>query len=234
MLRCVIIDDEPLALQLLSDYARKTPGLELAETFSNPIEALQYLQGQSDLFLLLDVQMPELTGIQVMKILNQRLPVILTTAYEQYALEGYDHDVVDYLLKPVSYDRFYQAIQKVQSRLLAPSAQVPENQAVAARNYFFLKTEYRVQRVDFDAIYYLEGQGDYVAVHTTKGRILTLENMKALEQELPDEAFLRVHRSYIVSLSKIEYIERNRIVINGERIPVSDSYKKAVAARIGK
>lgn len=235
MLRCVIVDDEPLAAQLLSDYVRKTPELELAEAFSNPIEALQYLQGQSDLLLFLDVQMPELTGIQVMKILNRRLPVILTTAYEQYALEGYEHDVVDYLLKPISYDRFYQAVQKVQSRLAASAPdQAPEAKSPVIRDYFFLKTEYRVQRVDYDAIYYLEGQGDYVAVHTQSGRILTLENMKDLEQELPGGAFLRVHRSYIVSLSKVEYIERNRIVINGERIPVSDSYKKMVAERIGK
>lgn len=235
MLRCVIVDDEPLAVQLLSDYVRKTPDLELAAAFSNPIEALQYLQGHSGLLLFLDVQMPELTGIQVMKILNQRLPVILTTAYEQYALEGYEHDVVDYLLKPISYDRFYQAVQKVQSRMPPRStAETAEPKPTAARDYFFLKTEYRIQRVDFDAIYYLEGQGDYVAVHTQHGRIFTLENMKDLEQELPGEAFLRVHRSYIVSLSKIEYIERNRILINGERIPVSDSYKKIVAERVGK
>ena len=236
MLQCVIVDDEPLAIQLLSDYVLKTPGLELAETFSNPIEALQYLQNQSDLLLFLDVQMPELTGIQVMKILNKRLPVILTTAYEQYALEGYDHDVVDYLLKPISYDRFYQAVQKINSRLSVPSISkdIPAAQPEVSRSYFFLKTEYRVQRVDFDSVYYLEGQGDYVAIHTVDGRILTLENMKDLEQELPGSDFLRVHRSYIVSIAKIEYIERNRIVINGERIPVSDSYKKTVWERIGK
>ncbi len=230
MLRCVIVDDEPLAIQLLSDYVRKTPDLELAEAFSNPIEALQYLQGQTDLLLFLDVQMPELTGIQVMKILNQRLPVILTTAYEQYALQGYEHNVVDYLMKPISYDRFYQAVQKVENdeRNLASAAQEAEVNA----SYLFVKTEYRLQRVDYADIAYLEGQGDYVAIHTPAGRIMTLENMKHFEEVLPTTLFVRTHRSYIVSIRKIDYIERNRVVIGKERLPISEGYRKGVMGRL--
>ncbi|WP_425422077.1 LytR/AlgR family response regulator transcription factor [Phaeodactylibacter xiamenensis] len=230
MLRCVIVDDEPLAIQLLSDYVRKTPDLELAEVFSNPIEALQYLQGQTDLLLFLDVQMPELTGIQVMKILNQRLPVILTTAYEQYALQGYEHNVVDYLMKPISYDRFYQAVQKVEAGERNPASEAQE--AEASASYLFVKTEYRLQRVDYAEIAYLEGQGDYVAIHTPSGRIMTLENMKHFEEVLPTALFVRTHRSYIVSIPKIDYIERNRVVIGKERLPISEGYRKSVMGRL--
>lgn len=230
MLRCVIVDDEPLAIQLLSDYVRKTPDLELAEAFSNPIEALQYLQGQTDLLLFLDVQMPELTGIQVMKILNQRLPVILTTAYEQYALQGYEHNVVDYLMKPISYDRFYQAVQKVETSERSPASAVQEAEVNAS--YLFVKTEYRLQRVDYADIAYLEGQGDYVAIHTSAGRIMTLENMKHFEEVLPTALFVRTHRSYIVSVPKIDYIERNRVVIGKERLPISEGYRKGVMGRL--
>ncbi len=230
MLRCVIVDDEPLAIQLLSDYVRKTPDLELAEAFSNPIEALQYLQGQTDLLLFLDVQMPELTGIQVMKILNQRLPVILTTAYEQYALQGYEHNVVDYLMKPISYDRFYQAVQKVETGERNPASAAQEAEVNAS--YLFVKTEYRLQRVDYADIAYLEGQGDYVAIHTPAGRIMTLENMKHFEEVLPPALFVRTHRSYIVSIPKIDYIERNRVVIGKERLPISEGYRKGVMGRL--
>ncbi|KGE85220.1 MAG: LytR/AlgR family response regulator transcription factor [Phaeodactylibacter xiamenensis] len=230
MLRCVIVDDEPLAIQLLSDYVRKTPDLELAEAFSNPIEALQYLQGQTDLLLFLDVQMPELTGIQVMKILNQRLPVILTTAYEQYALQGYEHNVVDYLMKPISYDRFYQAVQKVEIGDRRPTSEVQDAELNAS--YLFVKTEYRLQRVDYADIAYLEGQGDYVAIHTPAGRIMTLENMKHFEEVLPTALFVRTHRSYIVSIPKIDYIERNRVVIGKERLPISEGYRKGVMGRL--
>ena len=185
MLQCVIIDDEPLAIQLLADYVDQTAGLMLLHTFSNPIEAIHFLQEQPADLLFLDVQMPELTGIQVMKILNQRFPIILTTAYEQYALDGYDHHVVDYLLKPIPYDRFYQAVQKATTN----NQSLEPQQAATSSSYLFVKTEYRLQRIDHADIAYLEGQGDYVAIHTSAGRIMTLENMKHFEQVLPATSF---------------------------------------------
>ncbi len=233
MLKCIVVDDEPLAIQLLSDYIEKTEALELVNTFSNPIEALQFIQENLVDLIFLDVQMPELTGIQFMKILNQKYEIILTTAYEQYAIDGFDHNAVDYLLKPISYERFFKAIQKVLDRL---KTEEPVNQQVSTpqESYIFVKSEYRVQKVDLNDIYYLEGLGDYVAIHTPNGKILTLENMKQLETRLPDTGFMRVHKSFIISFSKIEYIERNRIIIKDQRIPISDTYKKSFWDKVKK
>ncbi len=225
-IRCIIIDDEPLAIQLLADYVEKTGGLTLIATFSNPIEGLQYLQQHDVDLIFLDIQMPELTGVQLMKILNQKFPIILTTAYSQYAIDGFEHNVIDYLLKPIPYDRFLVAIQKVQSNM---------NEAIqvtSAPTYIFVKSEYRVQKILLQDILYLEGLGDYVAIHTKEGKILTLEKMKHFAQLLPDNDFMRVHKSYIVALNKIEYIERNRIVIKAVRLPISDTYKKAFWAKV--
>lgn len=230
MINCLVVDDEPLAIELLSDYIAKTPSLELVASFSNPIKALQFLaEAQVDL-IFLDVQMPELSGIQVMEILNQRYEVILTTAYQQYAIDGFTHDVADYLLKPISFERFLIAVGKVKTRRGSNSPEVePE---AATKDYIFVKSEYRVQKIDLKDILYFEGLGDYVAIHTSKGKILTLENIKYFEQLLPGSAFMRVHKSYIIAFAGIEYIERNRIIIQEQRIPVSETYKKKFWQRV--
>lgn len=221
--QCLLIDDEPLALQLLGDYLEKTAGLSLLGAFSNPIEALQFTYTNSPDLIFLDIQMPELTGIQLLKIFQQKHPVILTTAYQQYAMDGYEHDVIDYLLKPISYDRFLVAIQKFQQRKSAVSeAPIVTN----SKHYIFVKSEYRVLRINLSDILFLEGLGDYVAIHTSKGKILTLENMKHFAAVLPIQQFMRVHKSYIIAFSKIDFIERNRVVIKDQRIPISDTYKK--------
>lgn len=230
-MNCIVIDDEPLAIQLLADYVQKTEGLTLIKTFSNPIKALQFINSQSIDLIFLDVQMPELSGIQLMKILNQQYQIILTTAYNSYAVEGFEYNVADYLMKPIAYDRFLIAIQKVQNRTQS-SPQITPSIELPAANFIFVKSEYRVQKINLDEIIYLEGLGDYVAIHTVKGKILTLENMKHFERKLPQQDFMRVHKSFLVALSKIDYIERNRIVIQEKRIPVSDSYKKVFWKRI--
>ncbi|MEO1438053.1 MAG: LytTR family DNA-binding domain-containing protein [Bacteroidota bacterium] len=227
-MNCVIIDDEPLARQLLRDYLEKTPDLDLLADFGQAIEGLQFVQEQPVNLIFLDIQMPDLTGIQFLKILNRKCPVILTTAYSKYALEGYEHDVIDYLLKPITFDRFLQAVQKAKDRIHA----VLTTEPVATSDYFFVKSEYKTLKVNYNEVRYLQGLGDYVAIHTTAGKILTLENMRDLEARLPGRLFIRVHRSYLIALSAIDYIERNRIVLGEERIPLGNSYAKAFWERI--
>jgi two-component system, LytTR family, response regulator len=228
-IRCIIVDDEPLAVGLLADYVQKTPGLETVLRTTHVLEALQAVQeGKADL-VFLDIQMPELTGIQFMKIIRNTCKVILTTAYPQYALDGYEYDVIDYLLKPITLDRFMIATQKAKDRLFAPAppALPPPIQ------HIFLKTEYRIQKVDLSAIFYIEGLRDYIAVHTPAGRILSLESMKNMEAILPEDQFIRIHKSYIINRDKIDFIERGRIIINKEYLPIGDTFREKVTGKLG-
>jgi len=233
MVRCITVDDEPLALDILADYVAKVPELSLVASTTNAIEALTLVQkGEVDL-VFLDVQMPELTGIQFLKIINGKCDVILTTAYPQYALEGYELNVVDYLLKPIAFDRFYRSVQKVLNNLTSRtplSAAPPSNEAV---DFIFVKTEHKIQRVDIDDIRYIEGLKDYISIFTATERIVTLQNMKKMEDILPGNRFVRVHRSYIVALDKIASIERGRIFIEDKVIPVGDTYRDTFYKYIG-
>ncbi len=221
-MRCIIVDDEPLALEILSDYVSKTEGLQLVNTYTNPIEAFSSIERDRVELIFLDVQMPELTGIQFMKLLGNKAKVILTTAYTEYALEGYDHSIVDYLLKPISFDRFTKACEKLFSN---------KNINTGVGNYgdeldhIFIKTEHKIIRIDLSNILYIEGLKDYISIYTTSERVLTLMNMKKMEELLPIKRFVRVHKSYIVSLEKINSIEKNRIYINEQGIPIGDTYK---------
>ncbi|WP_257658271.1 LytR/AlgR family response regulator transcription factor [Parapedobacter lycopersici] len=236
MIRCIAIDDEPLALDIIADYVAKIPELSLVASTTNAIEALPLIQnGEVDL-VFLDVQMPELTGIQLLKIINGRCDVILTTAYPQYALDGYELNVLDYLLKPIAFDRFYRSVQKAlhNSRIVkAPETQVPPVQHSDAVDFIFVKTEHKIQRVDLDDILYIEGLKDYISIYTADERIVTLQNMKKMEDILPTNRFIRVHRSYIVALDKIGSIERGRIFMGDKIIPVGDTYRDAFFRHIG-
>lgn len=233
MIRCLVVDDEPLALNILEDYIAKMPFLQLVKATTNPIEALTLVQsGEADL-VFLDVQMPELTGIQFLKIANGKAKVILTTAYPQYALEGYELDVVDYLLKPIAFDRFYKAVQKAQGIINpaaaaitpAPAAVPVQQQPDFLSDFIFVKTEHKIQKLYLHDILFIEGLKDYISIFTTNERIITLQNMKKMEDALPEKHFIRVHRSYIVSLDKIDSIERSRIFIGDKIIPVGDTYR---------
>jgi DNA-binding LytR/AlgR family response regulator len=230
MIRCLVVDDEPLALHILEDYISKMPFLTLVKVTTNPIEALQLVQeGRIDL-VFLDVQMPELTGIQFLRIANGKAKVILTTAYSQYALEGYELDVIDYLLKPIAFDRFFKAVQKAQA-ILQPSSK-PEVKAETSpqsdflSDFIFVKTEHKIQKVYLNDILFIEGLKDYISIFTAAERIITLQNMKKMEDALPEKHFIRVHKSYIVSLNKIDSIERSRIFIRDKVIPVGDTYRE--------
>ncbi|MEN0050093.1 MAG: LytTR family DNA-binding domain-containing protein [Bacteroidota bacterium] len=232
MIKCLIIDDEPLAIQLLADYVQKSKDLELVHTFSNPIEALHFLAENEVDLLFLDIQMPELTGIQLMKITKGKYQVILTTAYDQYALDSYDFDVIDYLMKPISLDRFMLAVEKAKKRIQTETPTVVVKEAANTKDYIFVKSGYKTLKINLSDILHLESLGDYVAIHTENEKILTLENMSHFEDILPSEDFLRVHRSHIIALSKINFIERNRIVIQEKYIPISASYQAAFWERI--
>lgn len=224
---CIIIDDEPLAVSLLESHASKIDGLEVIGAFNNPLDALKILREKSVDLLFLDIQMPEITGIEFKKIINPDIKVIFTTAYSDYALESYDLDVVDYLLKPITFQRFLHAVEKVQNKNSKPTSEEESD-------YCFVKTEYRHQKLFFSDILYLKGLSDYVAIQTKDGKVLTLQKMKEFEQSLPKSKFIRVHKSYIVALEHIEFIERNRVIIEGEYIPIGATYKDAFWKKVEK
>lgn len=234
-LRCIAIDDEPLALDIIEDYIAKIPFLELVKRTENAIEALQLVQeGNIDLAFL-DIQMPDLTGIQFLKIANGKCHYILTTAYPQYALESYDLNVADYLLKPIAFDRFYKAVEKVYNQLkpaeITNTAQPLSTSATFAgganpvQDFIFVKTEHKIQKIYLHDILYIEGLKDYISIFTKDERVITLQSMKKMEEALPRNQFIRVHKSYIVALEKIESIERSRITISDKIIPIGDTYR---------
>lgn len=225
MITTIAIDDEPLALQLVTGYIEKTPGLKLLGKFDNPIDAAEFLAEKTVDLIFVDIQMPDLSGIEFTRLLEKGPKVIFTTAFEKYALEGYKLEIVDYLLKPFSYEEFLVSIQKVQ-RLMSLEKRAAIK--VDANNEFlFLKSDYKIKRINFNDILYIEGLKDYVKVFTQNASkpLLSLTSLKLLESKLPDSKFMRVHRSFIVNLEKIDTIERSRIVFGKEYIPVSDQYK---------
>jgi len=225
MINVIAIDDEPLALQLVTGYIEKTPGLKLIGKFDNPIDASEFLAETSADLIFIDIQMPDLSGIEFTRLMEKGPKVIFTTAFEKYALEGYKLDIVDYLLKPFSYEEFLIAVHKVQ-KLLQLEKKVPVNVDVN-NEFLFLKSDYKIKRLNFNDILYIEGLKDYVKVyiHNVPKPILSLTSLKLLESKLPEMKFMRVHRSFIVNLEKIDTIERSRIVFGKEYIPVSDQYK---------
>nr|WP_321412438.1 LytTR family DNA-binding domain-containing protein [uncultured Carboxylicivirga sp.] len=224
MIRTIAIDDEPLALQLLTNYIEKTPFLDLIGAFDNPIDAMEFLNEQEADLMFIDIQMPDLTGIEFARILENPPKLVFTTAFEKYAMEGFKLDAIDYLLKPFGYDEFLKAAKKAQKLI-----QYQSQETVESNNAFlFLKSDYKIRRINFNDILYIEGLKDYVKVflqHQDKP-VMSLNSLKALETKLPKEKFMRVHRSFIVNLEKIETIDRSRIVFGKEYIPVSDQFKK--------
>ena len=226
MLKCCILDDEPLAIKLLSGYVAKTPLLELTLATTDPFKALATVQsGEVDL-ILLDIQMPELTGIQFMKIIENKCGVIITTAYKDYALQGFEFDVIDYLLKPISFEKFHAAIQKATQRL---NTQLPPKDY---NHYLFVKSEHRLIKVNFDEIFYFESFRDYITIHTTSDKIMTLQSLRSFEETLPSDKFLRIHKSHLIAIDKISAIENNRILINNTFLPIGEVYRDHVFTKL--
>jgi len=222
MIRVVAIDDEPLALQLVKGYVEKTPFLELAGAFDNPVEAVAFI-GSSDVdMVLLDVQMPDLTGTELARVISGGPKVVFTTAYEKYALEGFRLDVVGYLLKPFSYAEFLKVVQKVDRLIELERKELPGLEV--KNDFLFIKSDYKIRRINFSEIHYIEGLKDYVKIFLTgeKKPVMSLSTLKALEARLPADRFMRVHRSFIVNLETVKVIERNRIVYVEVRRTVND------------
>lgn len=226
---CLIADDEPMALSLIESYVLKTPFLELKAKCNSAIKAMEFLETDSDIDLFfLDIQMPDLTGLEFSRLLPAKSKVVFTTAFDQYAIEGYKVNALDYLLKPFDYNEFLNAAQKARNHFETNSLQNTENQQNNKNSDFiFVKSEYRQIKINFSEILYIEGLKDYVKIYTSSHPrpILTLMSLKKLEEELPSEQFMRVHRSYIISLEKIEAIERNHVVIKDGFITIAPNYK---------
>ena len=235
MLRCIAIDDEELALELLEDNITKVPYLQLVAACGNPIEAIEIIQREKVDLVFLDIQMPRLTGLQVIQSLPVKPMFILVTAYEKYALDGFNLNVVDYLLKPVPLDRFIQACNKA-LELHQLKTKTPAGVREAEQSYFFINADYSHLKVVFADIVYVEGLKDYVRIHL-KGNakpIVARSSMKSIEEQLPSSMFMRIHKSYIISKDHITAIRKNSVFIGTSEFPIGDNYKEAVFTLVGK
>ena len=229
----IIVDDEPLAQEVLETYVSKFPALNLIAKCSNAVEAFDVLNKNNIDLMFLDIQMPQISGIDFLKTLPNPPQVILTTAYSEYAMDGYELNVVDYLLKPISLDRFAKAVNKaVAKELQENEPSLPANTETA--DYIFVKADKKLIKIRFDQINYIEGLKDYVILHTPNGRVVTLQTMKSLEIKLPSDIFMRVHRSFIVNLANISIIEGNTVQIEKKIIPIGKNYKDVLLTIINK
>jgi DNA-binding LytR/AlgR family response regulator len=225
-INCAIIDDEPLAAEMLASYAAKTPFLNLVGVYNSAVEAIRTLRSEPVDLLFLDIQMPELSGLEFATILPPETFIIFTTAFDRYAIDSYKVNTVDYLLKPIAYDNFLKAADKALRRIVDSRKQA----TYAADRFIYVKSDYKLVRIDLDDIMYIEGVKDYVRIVLANSSqpVMCLMNMRTLEEYLPTPEFLRVHRSYIVHMSKVQSIDRFRFVFGDTYIPISESYKDVV------
>lgn len=215
-----------MARSLLKDYVSKVSSLKLVEVCSSPVTAMEILQSQPVDLLFLDIQMPEITGLSLLKIMKKKPMVVLTTAYSEYALESYELDVVDYLLKPITFSRFLQSIDKVNSRLNPSFVQPEKIIPNPAQPFIFVKDGTKLVKVRWEDILFIEGLKDYVTIHTRQQKVVSLQRLKSLEEQLPADQFIRIHNSFIVALNSIDVIHKNEVHIGSATLPISDSYKK--------
>jgi len=216
---CIIIEDEPLALEKTKDFVSKVPFLQLSATFDNALTGLAYLNNNKVDILFLDINMDELTGIELLQSSKITSQVIITTAYQEYALKGYELQITDYLLKPFAFNRFLQAVNKAQDNIANRNVDTQPD-------FIFVKTENRLEKIMLNEIVYIEGMRDYLRIHTINKKVMTLQNFSEFEKLIPSNIVCRVHKSYMVALNKIESIERNRIKIADQMIPISETYKE--------
>lgn len=235
-LHCIAIDDEPRALEVIASHCRKVPFLELSATFRDPLEAMAYMKTHEIQLIFLDINMPRVTGLQFLNLLRDQPLVIFTTAYTEYAIESYNYEAVDYLLKPFAFDRFLKAATKALDRLQlnAPiqsgSAAVPE---AAPQKFIYLKSGPKLHKLGFDDIQYVEKDGNYLTFHTRDKKILSRQNMKNIFQILPEDRFLRIHRSFVINLNLINTIENHQVTIGDATIPLSSQYRDELMRRVG-
>lgn len=219
-IKCVAVDDEPLALELISKHIQQTPGLELVQTFDDAIQAGEFIRNHDVDLLFLDINMPDITGLDLLKSLPQKPMTIFTTAYKKFAYEGFELDIIDYLLKPISFDRFTKAILKVQLKLKAKKTEHQQDE------FILVRSEYKLVKIELSSILYVEGLEDYVKIHIEHEKpVMSLMTLKSILEKLPSQDFQRIHRSYIVSCKKIKSILNKKITLStGTILPVSDSY----------
>ena len=231
-LNCVIIDDEPLAAELLESYAKKTPFLNVIGTYNSAVTGIKAIRENHIDLIFLDIQMPELSGLEFAKIIEKDTKIIFTSAFNQYAIEGYKVNAIDYLLKPITYEDFLAAANKALDWFTHDNNTDPSKRD----RFFFVKSEYKLVQVNFDDILYIEGVKDYVKIYLENGKkpVMSLMNMRKIDEHLPTPEFMRVHRSYIAHMTKVQLIDRFRLAFGEALIPISDSYKDAVQKYIDK
>lgn len=232
IIKCMIVDDEQLARTLLEEYIKKLPQLELAAVCKNPLEAMEVLQQEEVDLMFLDIQMPELTGVEFLKSMRVKPVVVFTTAYSEYALEGYQLDVIDYLVKPFPFERFVKAVDKASEFIRLKKLDEAERPAQVMDDYIVVHADHKIYKIKLIDIKYIEGLKEYVSYFTEGKRIIALESLKKLEEILPPDRFMRVHRSYIVPIDRIKIMEGNQLEIGGKMIPVGRSYREEVLKRI--
>ena len=237
-IKCAVIDDEPLALGLIAGYIKKTPNLELCGTYSSAVQAMKMLPENPVDLLFLDIQMPELNGLEFSKMVPEKTRIVFTTAFGQYAIDGYRVNALDYLLKPISYADFVEAVNRATEwfNLKLKSENDKSSDKSYNPDYIYVKSDYKLIQIELDKILYIEGLKDYVKIYTEDNPrpILSLISMKSLEEKLPEERFLRVHRSFIVQKQKIKIIDKGRIVFGKEYIPISETYKTMLQDYVNK
>lgn len=218
-LKCIIVDDEPLAVDILETYVQKLHWLEHVASFENGLDALSFLDEHDVDLILLDIQMPDLTGLELARIARSKAAIIFTTAYHQFAVEGFEVEALDYLLKPISFDRFLKAVQKVK---------VVEPSKTKSDDYIFVKAEYKIVKIAFEDILYIEGMKDYLRIVTRQDKIMTLQSFSRLMPILPSDQFMRVHKSYVIAVKAIEMLEKGKVKVGEQFIPVGESYRAAL------
>ncbi|GAB5527374.1 MAG: LytTR family DNA-binding domain-containing protein [Roseivirga sp.] len=224
-IRCIIVDDEPLAIEILEEYVKKVSWLELVASLESGLEAIEFVQQNTVDLIFLDIQMPDLSGIKTAELLNNQCEIIFTTAYNQYAIEGFELEARDYLLKPISFDRFLKSVQRLKRTSVEPN----EIQS----DYIFVKTEYKIKKIRFDEICYVEGMKDYLRIVTADEKVMTLLSFARLMPRLPAHKFVRVHKSYVVALDAIDSVEKGKIRVGEQLLPIGETHKEAFLKLIG-
>ena len=230
-IKCIAIDDEPLALEKLVDYIQQVPFFELLGSFENGLDALVFLQDTDVDLIFLDIQMPQILGTQLVQVLTKKPQIIFSTAYSEYAVDGFEIDVTDYLLKPLNFRRFLQASQKALQRAKSSDSKKEVVAAETVKDYAFVKTENRLVKVMLDEILYIEGLKDYLSIYTSSERILTLQSFAELQSQLSSD-FVRIHKSYLIPISKIDEIEKSRVRIGEKYLPIGETYRKIFMSKI--
>lgn len=224
-IRCIIVDDEPLAIEILEEYVKKVNWLDLVASLESGLEAIEFVQQNTVDLIFLDIQMPDLSGIKTAELLNNQCEIIFTTAYNQYAIEGFELQARDYLLKPISFDRFLKAVQRLKRTTVEPNE--------IHNDYIFVKTEYKIKKIRFDDICYVEGMKDYLRIVTADEKVMTLLSFAKLMPRLPAHKFVRIHKSYVVAIDAIDSVEKGKVRVGEKLLPIGETHKEAFLKLIG-